>query len=175
MGKRHVWQCATCGNGILLRSGNGSLGNWTEHSPFAFCLVLVFACVFVHQLQNDEKGLGMNFEQFVTAILAGGVVSTIIALIANRKSTSAGAYKDMALSITNLSKEVRDLRTENRENKRRFEEERAKDKVEFEVRIAKMERDHAAEMSELKNRMRELERERNDLLVELSRLRGQRN
>ncbi len=115
----------------------------------------------------------MDFNSLFTAIIAGGVISTIITVIANARSNSASTYKELAHTVdvlrSNLDAEVL-ARKRDRDS---FEEQLSELEKDYEEKIKNLQNMYHTKLAALEKRVVDLEKERNQLLVTNHRLEKQ--
>ena len=102
----------------------------------------------------------MNYETLITVLITSGVISSLVAVYANRKNNDADTFLKLSATVASLTDDLNEERAARRS-----------DKSEFENAIAALQTKYDTIVQGLERRISELERERNELLIENRRLR----
>lgn len=119
----------------------------------------------------------MDLSAIMAAVISGGVISSIIVWWANRQNVTADTYQKLVATVTSLNETLNEERAKRENAEREFDRKVAELVIEYDKKLAdqragyeekliNMRTTNAAEIAKLNHRIDELERERNELLLE---------
>ena len=102
----------------------------------------------------------MDWGNFVIALFMGTFAGSVVAILANRRKTSADTYQKLSATVSSLIDDLGEERAHRRKDKAYFQEELERIRVDYKYKLAALEA-----------RVCELEVERTELILENHKLR----
>lgn len=119
----------------------------------------------------------MDLSVIMASLISGGVISSIIVWWANRQNVAADTYQQLVDTVTTLNKTLNEEKAKREAESIQFDKKVADlvleydkklavQKASYEEKLINMKTVNEAEIAKLNLRIDELERERNELLLE---------